>query len=316
MNDKALERKLKRMCGKKFFITWSQCPIDKQVCYDFVWKSFPLNIERLCIGQEKHQDGNSHLHGAVWFKTRVDFADGARKFDMLHEGRVYHPNWSAIKKDDKCQVYVCKDGDVLANFNWLEWKSKREGTGKKAKVFDEVINKKRALHEVIKEIDLGMIAGYSRLKKDLEEFNRDSKAKRMDLPGFLPNPWQKILPSNNNTKRRHYWIWSRDPNKGKTTKFAEPLEETYRVVIKSGDFSYWRVEEDTQCVIMDDYNGAGVKYYVLNQMCDGSYEYRVFMGGLIKLKKPLILVLGNKPISEIYPFMNNLLYERFNEIEI
>lgn len=310
------ESKDMRISGKKFFITWSQCPAPKEHVYDQIREAFSDNMDRLIIGREKHEDGNYHLHGAIWFKKRIDRHRAQRIFDITYQGQNYHPQWEPLKSDNGARLYVCKEGDVAASFNWLEWKSKREGKGKKTKVFDEVINKKRPLHEAIKEVDLGMISGYIRLKEDLNEFLRDSEGKRDDLPTFLPNPWGRVLPSRRLSKKRHYWIYSRQPNRGKTTCFAIPLETTYRAVIENGDLTYWSIEEDTECIILDDYNGARLKYYELNQLCDGTYKFRMFMKGKKKLNKPLIIVLSNQSLRDLYPNMNNLLYERFNEIEI
>ena len=49
-----------------------------------------------------------------------------------------------------------------------------------------------------------------------------------DLPPLLPSPWDFEIPSNVQDKKRHYWIWSKEPNAGKTTKFLIPLSEKYR----------------------------------------------------------------------------------------
>lgn len=139
---------------------------------------------------------------------------------------------------------------------------------------------------------------------------------RQSLPHFLPNPWGWVLQSRLQAKRRHYWIFSRTPNRGKTTKFAEPLKEKFKCYIKCGDFNYWTIMGDEEAIILDEYNSPTLKWSSLNSICDGNFEYRIFMGGLITLKKPLIIVLSNQSISDLYPFMNNLLYERFNEKEI
>lgn len=137
------------------------------------------------------------------------------------------------------------------------------------------------------------------------------------LPPWLPNPWGLLLPSYKKSKKRHFWIYSREPNKGKTTLFAEPLAAEYCAYIKSGCFTYWNVTGNEQIIILDDYNFAGLRYDGLNQLCDGTYEYRVFMGGLLKLDtKPIIIVLSNQSIQDIYPYMHNLLYARFNEYEL
>lgn len=139
---------------------------------------------------------------------------------------------------------------------------------------------------------------------------------RHSLPTFLPNPWGWVLPSRLQTKKRHLWIFSRMPNRGKTTGLAKPLSEKYRCYLKSGDFSYWSLVGNEEAVILDDFNTAMLKWNILNLMCDGTYEYRIFQGGVKSLKDPLIIVLSNQSIADLYPFMNSTLYARFIEKEI
>lgn len=138
----------------------------------------------------------------------------------------------------------------------------------------------------------------------------------LELPRWLPNPWGKILRTSGAGKKRHFWIYSRRPNVGKTYLFAKPLALSYPVHIKSGDFSYWTLDESIKCVVLDEYNSPQLKWSILNQLCDGTFEFRIFQGGLIKLCDPLIIVLSNQTISDLYPNMNVYLYERFNEINV
>lgn len=140
--------------------------------------------------------------------------------------------------------------------------------------------------------------------------------KRESIPKELPNPWGLQLKSDLLMKKRHYWIFSRQPNKGKTYLFAKPLAKNYKVSLEVGEFNYWNVEDTTEAVILDEYNHAAIKYSSLNSMCDGTFQYRIFQKGKICLPDPLIIVLSNQSISDIYIRMNFLLYERFNEIEI
>lgn len=139
---------------------------------------------------------------------------------------------------------------------------------------------------------------------------------RLPLPTFLPNPWGFILPSKKISKKRHYWIYSRVPNKGKTYHFALPLREKYLCSIQTGDFTYFNVMDRTGCVLLDEYNSSKLKWDSLNAMCDGTYSWRRFNQPSIVLDNPLIIVLSNQSISDLYPFMNTLLYERFNEKEL
>lgn len=140
--------------------------------------------------------------------------------------------------------------------------------------------------------------------------------KRESLPIALPNPWGFLLFSRKNSKQRHYWIYSRTPNKGKTFHFAKPLTCKYKCEIVSGDFTYFNITSATECVIFDEYNSAKIKWDALNAMCDGSYAYRRIYQASVVLKDALIIILSNQSIDELYPFMNQFIHARMKEIEI
>lgn len=142
------------------------------------------------------------------------------------------------------------------------------------------------------------------------------KDEREDLPAFLPNPWAKCLISSRKAKKRHYWIYSRQPNLGKTYLFAKPLAKTYKVSIQNGDFSYFSVEESTQCVIFDEYNTPALKWSTLNAMCDGTFGFRRMYMPKLVLSDPLIIVLSNQSILDLYPHAGVFLTARFIEIEL
>jgi len=91
--------------GKRFFLTYAQCPVSKEDMLSFLKSKGP--VKYYVIGQEKHQDGNAHLHVCVEFSTIQRHP--VRWLDC--EG--HHP-----KKDDPrswgaCKNYCKKDGDFI-----------------------------------------------------------------------------------------------------------------------------------------------------------------------------------------------------------
>lgn len=78
------------MKGKGFFLTWPQCPVDKQVCADML--ATKGQIVKGLIGQETHADGNKHLHAYVKYIKEVQTRN-MKYFDIVYEGEVYHGNY-------------------------------------------------------------------------------------------------------------------------------------------------------------------------------------------------------------------------------
>lgn len=59
------------------------------------------------------------------------------------------------------------------------------------------------------------------------EFKKDSLRNQLvECKDIVPNTWDQIMPLLT-TKQRHYWIWSDEPNKGKTTWLNE-MASTFR----------------------------------------------------------------------------------------
>lgn len=239
-----------------------------------------------------------------WLKSHID--------PRLHFEAVTVEHAEAINYGQKEDTRV--EGPIEHGIKPKAVDKHQKGGQRTKEQWDEV--KKVIISNDRNAIPTDLVIKYN-LEKRIDGLRRFwTVEERSSLPGWLPNPWSKILPTKVARKRRHYWIFSRAPNKGKTTKFAVPLDEEFRCCLKAGDFTYWNLRGDEECVILDEFNTAALKFSTLNSMCDGLFEYRIFQGGLLRLKNPLIIVLSNQAIVDLYPFMNNLLYERFNEIEI
>lgn len=298
-----------RLNAKTLFLTYPQCRATKEEMLDALYNFFGSDhIVEYVVAAELHANGDPHIH--VYLKldvaldtTRPDY------LDMLG----YHGNYQGCRSPKNVLAYCTKKEDYLANID-VESKLPNKG-GKRRAAMKAIIEEEKELEDIIPEYP-ELLFGYKRLKEDVACWRRDTEAKKSPLPTFLPNPWGWVLFGQRANKRRHYWIFSRQPSKGKTTLFAEPLVKEYRCYYKAGDYTYWSIQGDEQCVILDEYNTPALKWSSLNSMADGGFEYRIFQAGLRKLNKPLIIVLSNQSIADLYPFMNSTLYARFIEKEI
>lgn len=177
------------------------------------------------------------------------------------------------------------------------------------------------LQKAVKENDRELVPFKLLVRYNLEKRFDDIRKfaeidQRIDLPDWLPNPWGKLLNSAIKDKKRHYWIYSRQPNLGKTYWFAKPLAEKYKVYLHVGNFTYWSCLRTDRAVVLDEYNTAALAWNTLNAMCDGTYQYRAIYSKPFTLDNPLIIILSNQSISDLYPHMNQFLYARFIEIEL
>ena len=107
-------------CAKSIFLTYSQCPLDPEMVMQElqtrIGSDATNQLKKACIGRERHQDGNFHLHVCAWYIHKLRFTD-PRYFDI--EG--YHPNvrGDRIKSDKRALQYVSKEcpADQLVQYN-------------------------------------------------------------------------------------------------------------------------------------------------------------------------------------------------------
>jgi len=293
--------------SSRLFLTYPECSIKKEDALKLLTEK-GLGIEEYIIAEELHQNGNKHLH--VFLKLSTSFRTRDQRFFDLNG---FHGNYQGCRSEKNVIKYCSKEEDYISNFDLNERINKKASH---KKIYGtKLIHRQNSLVELVDE-NPELLFGYKKLKEDLNEYFRDKGDTRATLGGYLPNSWGKILPINlPNIKRRHYWIYSSGPNKGKTTN-AKEWCKNYKSHIQCSDFSYWGLNGDEGLLILDEYNTAKLNWSTLNSMADGTMGYRCFQRGVITLNNPLIVILSNSTISSLYPNTNLFLYERFIEIDL
>lgn len=294
----------------QLFLTYPQCNLSKEDMFTKLLEKFTsknLTAELLLVAHELHKNGDHHLH--VYCKLNGAFRSSLA--NCLDVGQ-YHGNYQGCRSAKNVLKYCTKAEDYVANFDVAPLLSKSQS---RKEHLESVINRKRTLQELVKEHPQ-YLYGYTKLKLDIDCFFKDQADTRTTLPTWLPNPWGKLLSTKKACKKRHYWIYSDKPNLGKSFLFAKPIVREFRAAIRTGGEPYWNLRGDEQLIFIDEYNHATFRFWELNAMADGTFQFRLFQRGVIQLEDPLIVILSNLSISTLYPFMNNLLYERYLEIKL
>jgi len=101
-----------RLRSKKLYLTYPQCPAEPA---DVLARAFEKwgeeGIKWIVIGRERHQDGNYHLHIAMWLVDQFDTSDPSY-LDFLGG---QHGNYQSMRNPRRCVKYCAKDGIVLAS---------------------------------------------------------------------------------------------------------------------------------------------------------------------------------------------------------
>lgn len=73
-----------RYQARSIFLTYPKCPLSKLDVYNYLESRFlqlGAIIDKCCIVQESHADGDLHIHAAFWFQDKLRFS-GADKLDI------------------------------------------------------------------------------------------------------------------------------------------------------------------------------------------------------------------------------------------
>lgn len=91
--------------GKKFFLTYPQCPYTANELVAFLQSQGP--VKSYLVAREKHADGAFHLHACVEFKSTQRKPVNWLDFNGHHPNKQDPRNWAA------CRTYCKKDGDYI-----------------------------------------------------------------------------------------------------------------------------------------------------------------------------------------------------------
>lgn len=299
----------------QLFLTYPRCELDKQQAYDqleaLLYGFNPdLSIVDYIIARELHANGEHHLHVylklAVPLQTKREHLLDLRNGDLIHHG-----NYQGCRSSKNVIKYVTKAEDYISNLDiaaLVNTKSNR------SRIAQKLVNEKRSLEELLVDHP-ELIFGYSRLKQDILTYKADIE-ETPTLPNSIDTPWSFSIDTTCVDKLRHYWIYSAEPNKGKTT-FGLELRRKYGGYIATGDLTYWNVTQRTPFIIFDEYNRARFAGDTLNSIADGTFKFRLFGRGVVELDKYIVLIFSNVSIDVLYnELFSKLLRTRFIEVNV
>lgn len=293
--------------SKHFGLTYSRCNLPKDLLKIFLHSKFDDKLQYLCISSELHEDGYPHIHAQIQFKAR--FKASKSTFDFSG----FHPSIECLKDPSKWNTYIKKED--LSPIEWGELTFSSSAV-KKPKLTNKELLEIDPIQLVNEEkISLYSLPGLLNAKRLYDSL---SVIQKPDLPPILPPKWKDLdIIINPNEKKRHYWFWSQDSNKGKTTH-AKFLIENYRGCRMSLAEKYQsQINASAQLIIIEEIKkGNSLPYTTLDLMCDGTYQYPVKGGTAVTPKDPYIFIYSNFPIDAVYLDQDGVtrLRARFNEI--
>lgn len=175
-------------------------------------------VAKIIVARELHEDGQPHIHAYVNYMKKID----VKRSDFF-DIDLFHPNVQGVRCSAAVAKYCKKDGDYIQegcdiNADQMAREGKKKILGKRLLT--------ERLVDVIEDHP-ELIFDYKRLKANIMEFKKDSLRNQLsECKDIIPNTWDQIMPLLS-TKQRHFWVWSDEPNKGKTTWLNE-MSSTFR----------------------------------------------------------------------------------------
>lgn len=277
-----------KLAGKGLFLTWPQCATSREEILSRAQNLFGDNIKTYIIAQEKHQDGNLHIHAWFGLKSKVNY----RKSDRIDLIGGKHGNYQVARSPKKVMEYCIKeDKNWLANFDVAAKIAAM--TSKRKYIGTELIKNKRKLHEVVDD-DPSVLYDLPQLKKAMAIYNNS-----------------KYAPVKGEFREVEVIVLWGEAGTGKSKQANE--EGAY--ALASFKPEWWDGYDGHEVIHIEDYYG-GLPYTRFLRILDGYKIALPIKGGFMWSQYTKVYITSNKPPSEWYSFgMTDALKRRINRVE-
>lgn len=304
-----------RKTVREYGLTYSQCTVTPAEMQEFFWRHFSNKIKYSFVVQEEHEDHSPHLHAVIQFKEKYKVSE--RTFDYpLPDNKSFHPKIEGVNDSKNWLNYMRKTIDVLPplipNDRWVEkgeFTVIRELKKKKKLTNLELINASNSELKAFIDSDKLSLFSLMGVKRARMEYEKLCEPELKPLAEFLPPFWKDIeLPiyppwnvlTKTGTKKRHYWLYSPQASKGKTS-FMQLIQSIYLCSFFTCSEVFQDVKPNSQFLLFDEYGkGNSIKATVMDLICDGNYLFPVKGGTPVLLKSPIVIIGSNKRIDEVY----------------
>jgi len=293
--------------AKKLFLTWPICSTKKDVVETNLlaqW-DYPQHLKWYLIAEEKHQNGEPHLHVGLEFVDKMHFKgekglkllNGLVKSEQHPEGK--HGDYSAMKNVLKSVTYLTKEKNFLAKGIDPKSVMEKKGKGEMHQIVEQMVNNQMTPQQILEEHPYEYFRGRRHILDFYADLQMQKKSKTVlkELRVILPQAGMKSSISgsalitwlNGNlieTKRKdrqiktsQLWLFGA-PNIGKSRMFSLYLKPFLRqYTVPHHDFYCEYADDAYDVAILDEYNGWKTITW-LNQWLEGT---------------PIVLNQKNKP---------------------
>lgn len=255
-----------RLCAKTLFLTYPQCNVAPDRALEVLNGLFRHPIDEYIIAQEKHADGNLHLHCYLKLTKKCDVRN-ANGLDI--DG--FHGNYMSCKSPAAVKKYCRKENNYITNI-----------PDKAYTPYDKAIeaeNRITAEKILMKECADVYIKNFNNVQNFLENLEERTKSTLPEFKVYPPDSFvtniddvicQWILQIGADLDRCKLLIVGSPPSFGKTSFFRnlDPEKHSYMRSM----FSLQSIKPESRYTIIDDWcwDKVEIMYYRSMFLGDGS----------------------------------------------
>lgn len=176
---KAPRKTSMRMQAKNWFLTFPQCATTKQQAMDNITKS-TFGVKGAIVAQEKHADGNEHLHIAIFLEDKLRTSD-PHLWDFIC-GK--HGDYQTMKSISGTISYLKKEDQTPLVYGTIPDNSSDSQTPKST-IVANMINSGLSLDEIDSQMAGYFLQNYNKIKQYAffsSEKRRRTSIKPLKLP--------------------------------------------------------------------------------------------------------------------------------------
>ena len=159
-----------RLNSKGFFLTYPQCPVDRQILADML--AARGSVAKGLIGQELHKDGEKHLHAYVKYISKLDVSNPTY-FDLKHEGKVYHGNYQTAKCAIASIKYISKEDQDPLELGDMDYKQEMSAKQSKSKILGKRLAAGEPVDQIIADGNEELIMSYAKVVANQKAYLND-----------------------------------------------------------------------------------------------------------------------------------------------
>lgn len=298
-----------RMEAKNFFLTFPQTDTTREAALTALQEHFSSNLKGASIAQEKHADGDTHLHILVFLHHKLR-TRSPTYFDFIC---MKHGNYQTMRDPQKSLRYCSKEDQQILNYGLVPSIKSPSGESKSNTVA-AMIQSGSSLIQVAQALPGYFLLNQEKIRKFqsfcIETKNNElAQSLRVPIPLKDLNAEQEVIVAWLNTnlfsprkfKQSQLWIYGQ-ANVGKTS-LINGLSRYFKVYhIPNGEDFYDFFDNDVyDLAVIDEFRGCDKSITWMNQWLQGSrFTLRKKGAQIMKTQNIPTIVLSNFSPSECY----------------